>query len=158
MVPLYAWRHWNHSLGNLLHLIRDDITNHLLSAYIMYTCTDSVFEIHLSESVEWFIENQPFSLLCNLAPSPPLPSSPVSKLAPFLSLPVGRRSSFPKGVGDGGGAKSYYGEEAWSPVNNSILSAVNTLLPKNKLTKWGKCFRHDFNGRVHNNYYFIQRN
>jgi hypothetical protein len=34
------------SLGNLLHLISDDITNHLLSAY-MYTCTESEFETQL---------------------------------------------------------------------------------------------------------------
>jgi hypothetical protein len=46
------------------------------------------------------------------------------------NLPVFCRSSLiaregGRGVG-GGGAKAYHGEEAWSSINNSILSGCNS--------------------------------
>ncbi len=59
------------------------------------------------ESMEWFIEDQVLSLSFDLA-SPP-PSSPLSKLSLFLSLPMHRRSSFLEGRGGrrgGGGTQS----------------------------------------------------
>ncbi len=41
------------------------------------------------ESIRWFIKDQAFTSLYDLAPPPPCPS-PVSKLSLFLSLPVCR--------------------------------------------------------------------
>jgi hypothetical protein len=66
------------------------------------------------QSVEWSIEDKAFSPANDLGapPSYTPPPSPVSKLSLFLSLPVW-------------GAKSYYGEKAWSFINHSILSALS---------------------------------
>jgi hypothetical protein len=46
-----------------------------------------------AESIEQFIKDQAFLQSYDLAPSPPYPPSPVSKLSLFLSIPVCRRSS-----------------------------------------------------------------
>ncbi len=53
-----------------------------------------------------------------LLPIPP-PSSPVSKLSIFLSLPVCRQSSLLTGEG-GGWEKSNDGEKAWSSINHTL--------------------------------------
>ncbi len=79
--------------------------------------------------IEWFIGNQAFSpsvwfMIQLLAHT--IPTSPVSKLSLFLSLPVCRRSRLLTAEAEGGGqgAKSYDGEKAWSStiLNHSILS------------------------------------
>jgi hypothetical protein len=61
-----------------------------------------------------------------LAPRPPFPHSPVSKLSLFFCLLVCRcPSSLTREVGrDWGGAKSYDREKAWSSINHWILSEL----------------------------------
>jgi hypothetical protein len=61
--------------------------------------------------IECFIEDEAFSpSYDDLAPLHPLPPSPISKVSPFLNLPVCRRSSLltgaERGGGGGGGAKA----------------------------------------------------
>ncbi len=78
-----------------------------------------------TESIEWFMEDQAFLLSYDSAPGPP--PSPSLPSANFLSSSV-----FPCVAGKaywcGGwserGAKSHNCEKAWSPINNSILSAT----------------------------------
>ncbi len=68
----------------------------------------------------WMIYRGPgFLRSYDLAPPPP----PLSS-ASCISFSVGRRSSLQTGDGEGG-AKSYYSEKAWSPLNHSILSGDN---------------------------------
>jgi hypothetical protein len=68
--------------------------------------------------VHWIIYRGPGFLAVVWFGSSPTPS-PVSKLSPYLSFLVCRRSSL---LTVEGGAKSYDGEEAWSSINNSIPS------------------------------------
>jgi hypothetical protein len=71
-----------------------------------------------------FIDSQAFSMSNDLAPPHP-PLSPVTKLSPVF-----RRSSLltgEQGVGGGGGARSYDGENGWSSLNHPILSASRFL-------------------------------
>ncbi len=79
-----------------------------------------------TESIEWFTEDQAFSLSYDLAP-PTTPSlSPISKLSLFLSLTSRHRSSL-RERGGWGGAKPYDGEKAWSSMSPSILSEVDVF-------------------------------
>ncbi len=83
----------------------------------------------MPESIECFIEKQASSpSYDDLAPPPSLPPSSIGKLSLFLTLPVCRRSSLltGEGGGGGGGAKLYDGEEAWYPINHSLLSELYT--------------------------------
>ncbi len=68
---------------------------------------------------------------CGSSPAlSPLPS--FCNLSLFLSLPARCQSSFLTeevgdwGGGGGRGAKSYDGEKAWSSINHSILSGLNS--------------------------------
>ncbi len=65
---------------------------------------------------------------CRMICPPPLP---VSKLTFFLRLLVWCRASLLNGEGerkgDGGGAKSFYSEKAWSFTNHSILSGYECV-------------------------------
>ncbi len=71
----------------------------------------------MTESIEWFIENQASTPRYNLAPSPLSRQQVVS-----LSQSSCVRRLLRRERGIGGGDKSYDVEKAWSPVNHSILS------------------------------------
>jgi hypothetical protein len=74
-----------------------------------------------AESIEWFIEDQFFSLSYDLVPPTPFP---VSKLSLFLSLPVCLLSSFLTGEGSKGVGEEPNGtmrEKARPSINRSIL-------------------------------------
>ncbi len=76
----------------------------------------------IPKSIEWFIEDQAFSMSYDLARPPP--PSLISRLSLFLSLPVCRsvkhnRYWRERGVWGGGGAKSYDAQKAWSSRQNS---------------------------------------
>ncbi len=76
---------------------------------------------------EWFIEDQAFLPLYDLAP-PPLPHPLSHQLPLFLNLPVCRWSSLWMGERGGGGrgAKSYDGEKEWSSNKHSIRSGITS--------------------------------
>ncbi len=62
-----------------------------------------------AESIEWFIEDQAFSLSSDLAPPPP---PPISKLyRPHRKTEKGDK------IADGRGGESYGREKAWSSIN-----------------------------------------
>jgi hypothetical protein len=69
--------------------------------YVCVACepTPDCVEGPVSESIEWFIEDQDFLRSCDSTPRPPHSPSPVSNLSIFLSLPVCRRSSLLTGEG-----------------------------------------------------------
>jgi hypothetical protein len=73
--------------------------------------------------------------------------SPVSKLSLFFSLHIWvacRAYWWERGVGGGGGPKSYDSKKAWSSINHSILSAC-----RHTEHKWGHV--HQFLVRKKNN-------
>jgi hypothetical protein len=70
----------------------------------------------IPESIEWFVEDQPFSRSFGSCPTPSPPLLPVS------STGNGRgRETEGWGEVGGGGAKSYDRKKAWSSTNNFIL-------------------------------------
>jgi hypothetical protein len=83
----------------------------------------SLGHLFKTESIKLSLEDQAFSPTNDLAPRPPLPPPPVSKLdrrntgrlRKIIKLLTG------EGGGDGGGAKSYDGEKVYSSINHSIL-------------------------------------
>ncbi len=80
--------------------------------------------VQMPESIEWFIEDQAFSLSFDFAPPNLLSQT-------SCGFPVGLTD---KGGGGGGGAKSYDGQKAWSSINHSILSDRSpTAIPWNTM-------------------------
>ncbi len=70
------------------------------------------------------MENQAFLRSYDLALAHPLPSSPVSKLSLFLSLPPLPAYWQERGGGCGQGAKSYCREKAWPSIHYPLLSLL----------------------------------
>ncbi len=62
-----------------------------------------------------------------LAPRPPSPSSPASKLSLFLSLPVHRRSSF---LTRAKRREWHDSKKAWPTINHSLLSDYTVPVPR----------------------------
>ncbi len=90
---------------------------------------DALLEGLEEESIEWFIENQPFSPSYDLAPSLLLLLFPVSKPDRRHTGRLRYRDNLLTGEGEWGrgGAKSYDSKKAWSSINPSILSGWRLL-------------------------------
>ncbi len=92
------------------------------------------------EIIEWFIDDQAFSVPYDLSPHPPPPPLlSASYLSFYLSLPVCRWLSLrtkERGIRGGGGAKSYNSEKSWSSTNHSILSGNQPHPFKQEMQKW----------------------
>ncbi len=81
-----------------------------------------------AESIEWFIDDQAFSLSYDLAPR--TPPAWLRKRDNLLTREVEE--------GGGWGAQSYSGEKVWSSINDSIISAKNLdsiYVPNNGVTQ-----------------------
>jgi hypothetical protein len=78
----------------------------------------------MSESIEWFRENQAFSPLYDLAPPHPLPCQQVDSISESSGVSPTELTEGGGGGegGSGGGAKSSDCEKAWSSIYHSILS------------------------------------
>ncbi len=75
------------------------------------------------DSTELFIEDQGFSPPYKFGSfPPPLPAHLITSVSSTSVTHSKNESQLADGIGDGGGAKAYDGEKAWSSINHSILS------------------------------------
>ncbi len=79
----------------------------------------------LTESIEWFIEGQAFSLSYDFAPRPPPAPSPVSKLDPATHRKTEKeRQLADRREGEGGRARSRI---IWTQKSLVLFKSFNTL-------------------------------
>jgi hypothetical protein len=90
-----------------------------------------------TRGIEWFIEDQAFSTMYDIAPPPlPHPILSASCLSFSVFLCVASRAELKaEGEGDGGGGKSFDVEKIWSSINHSILWRKQTPLLHPKIKK-----------------------
>ncbi len=107
----------------------------LCSVCVACEPTPDCVEGPVSESIEWFIEDQTFLRPWDLAPRPthsPLSYQQVFSLSQSSCVSPIQLADGRGGAGGDGGANSYAGEKAWSSINHLIPS-----VPYRERGMWG---------------------